>query len=61
MSDDFARSTSILMICYIYFANVQRFDIFNIDYLINNLNIQPFNMLILQLRVIFSNVFILLS
>ncbi len=61
MSDDFARSTSILMICYICFINVQRFDIFDIDHLIDSLYIQLFDMLILQLRVIFSNIFVLLS
>ncbi len=49
------------MICYICSVNVQRFDIFDIDHLINSLYIQLFDMLISQLKVVFSNVFVLLS
>ncbi len=48
------------MICYICFVNVQRFDIFDFDHLINSFYIQLFDMLISQLKVVFSNVFMLL-
>ena len=60
MSDDFARNTSILMICCICSANAWMFDIFDIDHLIDNLDIQLFDMLISQLKVIFSDIFVLL-
>ncbi len=59
MSDNFIHKTSILMIYCTYSANVQMFDISDIDCLINNLDIQLFNMLILLLKLIFSDVFML--
>ncbi len=59
MSDDFVHKTSILMIYCTCSANVQMFDIFNIDCLINNLDIRPFNMLISLLEFVFSDVFVL--
>jgi hypothetical protein len=60
MSDGFARNTSILAICCICSANAQMFDIFDIDRLVDNLDIRLFDMLIPQLIVVFSDVFALL-
>ena len=59
MSDDFVHKTSILMIYCTCSANVQMFDISDTDHLINTLDIRSFNMLILLLKLVFSDVFVL--
>ncbi len=48
MSNNFVHKISILMIYCTCSANVQMFDIFDTDHLINNLDIQSFNMLFIK-------------
>ncbi len=59
MLDDFVHKTSILVIYCTCSANVRMFDISDIDRLVDNPDIRPFDMLISLLELVFSDVFVL--